>query len=320
MANSTIITPEEIQTAAIKYRKQLLMLPILGIRRSTQFMTEIPGVAGKFVIGEADFDAQFAPYKSSRTGTEDLHLNLRELETHLGNVVQKFEPNSVAKTVFAAGATKGDGQKNTPVALLALASIAKNLSRHLNNALWNATRNPSGDTTKDLFDGFDTITQKELTATNLSADKGNYYKMTEEITAENAVDVAKDIITALSPELREEDTFLYCSPEFYDNYCEAYKVTGAGLVYNKQYEQVYVEGSNRRCTLVPLANKSGSNFMHLTTKSNMLVGYDQMGDVEKVLVEKYEPFLLSYVATMYFGVQFHTLDKRMMMVVDLRTT
>ena len=111
MANSTIITPEEIQTAAIKYRKQLLMLPILGIRRSTQYMTEIPGVAGKLVVGEADFNAQFAPYKSSRTGTEDLHLNLRELETHLGNVVQKFEPNSVAKTVFAAGATKGDGQK-----------------------------------------------------------------------------------------------------------------------------------------------------------------------------------------------------------------
>lgn len=319
MANSTIITPEEIQTAAIKYRKQLLMLPILGIRRSTQFMTEIPGVAGKLVIGEADFDAQFAPYKSSRTGSEDLHLNLRELETFLGNVAQKFEPNSVAKTVFAAGATKGDGQKSTPVALLTLASIAKNLSRNLNNALWNATRNPSGDTTKDLFDGFDTITQKELTATNLSSEKGNYYKMTEEITAENAVDVAKTIIQKLSPELREEETFLYCSPDFYDKYCEAYKVTGAGLVYNKQYEQVYIEGSNRRCTLVPLANKAGSNFMHLTTKNNMLVGYDQMGDVEKVLVEKYEPFLLTYVATMFFGVQFHTLDKRMMMVVDLRT-
>lgn len=319
MANSTIITPEEIQTAAIKYRKQLLMLPILGIRRSTQFMSEIPGVAGKLVIGEADFDAQFAPYKSSRTGSEDLHLNLRELETFLGNVAQKFEPNSVAKTVFAAGATKGDGQKSTPVALLVLASIAKNLSRNLNNALWNATRNPSGDTTKDLFDGFDTITQKELTATNLSSEKGNYYKMTEEITAENAVDVAKTIIQKLSPELREEETFLYCSPDFYDKYCEAYKVTGAGLVYNKQYEQVYIEGSNRRCTLVPLANKAGSNFMHLTTKNNMLVGYDQMGDVEKVLVEKYEPFLLTYVATMFFGVQFHTLDKRMMMVVDLRT-
>ena len=79
MANSTIITPEEIQTAAIKYRKQLLMLPILGIRRSTQYMTEIPGVAGKLFIGLVDFDAHFAPYKSSRTCSEDLLLNLREL-------------------------------------------------------------------------------------------------------------------------------------------------------------------------------------------------------------------------------------------------
>lgn len=319
MANKVTITPAELQTAAITYRKQLLLMPIIGIRRSTQYMTEVPGVAGKFVVGDADFDAQFAPYKSDRNGNKDLGLHLRELETHLGNVVQKFEPNSVAKTVFGSSITKGDGQKSTPIALLALGSIAKNLSRHLNNALWKASRNPSGDTTVDLFDGFDTITQKELTATELSAEKNNYYKMTEAITAENAVDVAKTILGKMTPELREEDTFMYCAPDFYDKYCEAYKVTGSGLVYNKQYEQVYVEGSNRRCTLVPLANKAGSNFIHVTTKQNMLVGYDQMSDVEKVLVEKYEPFLLSYVATMFFGVQIQSLDGRQLMVVDLRT-
>lgn len=318
MAN-TIITPQEIQVAAIKYRKQLLMMPIIGIRRSTQYMTEIPGIAGKLVVGEIHSNAQFAPYKADRKGTETPAIKLRELETFFGNVVEPFEPNSLVKTVFAPAITKGAGQKNTPIALLVLATIAKSLSNNLNIALWKAVRNPEGDKSTDLFDGFDTITQKEVDANNISVDNGNLYKMTEKITAENAVDVAKDIVKSLSDELREQDTNLYCSYEFFDNYCEAYKISGVGIPYNKEYNQYYVEGTNRRCTLVPLASKAGSNFMHLTTKSNMLVGYDQMGDVENVSVEKFEAFRLSYIATMFFGTQFHTIDKRMMKVIDLRT-
>ena len=38
------------------------------------------------------------------------------------------------------------------------------LSEYLNDAIWNGVRNASGDTTKDLFNGFDTITQNEITA------------------------------------------------------------------------------------------------------------------------------------------------------------
>ena len=53
------------------------------------------------------------------------------------------------------------------------------------------------------------------------------------------------------------------------------------------------------------------------TKANMLVGYDQMGDVENVMVKEYAPFILSYIATMFFGVQFETLDKRRFKTVEI---
>lgn len=49
----------------------------------------------------------------------------------------------------------------------------------------------------------------------------------------------------------------------------------------------------------------------------MLVGYDQMGDVENVMVKAYAPFILSYIATMFFGVQFETLDKRRFKTIEL---
>jgi hypothetical protein len=49
----------------------------------------------------------------------------------------------------------------------------------------------------------------------------------------------------------------------------------------------------------------------------MLVGYDQMGDTENVMVKEYEPFILSYIATMFFGVQFESIDKQRLKVIEL---
>jgi hypothetical protein len=35
------------------------------------------------------------------------------------------------------------------------------------------------------------------------------------------------------------------------------------------------------------------------------------------MVKEYEPFILSYIATMFFGVQFESIDKRRMKVIEL---
>ena len=78
-----------------------------------------------------------------------------------------------------------------------------------------------------------------------------------------------------------------------------------------------MEGSNGRLHLVPLYNKNGSKYIHICPKMNMLVGYDQMSDLETVMVKEYEPFILSYFATMFFGVQFESIDKRRFKVVEL---
>jgi hypothetical protein len=110
---------------------------------------------------------------------------------------------------------------------------------------------------------------------------------------------------------------MYCSQDFADKYNEAYLLTHGGIVYNNKYDQTTVEGSNGRLKIVPLYNKMDSKFIHVTTKSNMLVGYDQMSDVESILVKEYEPFILSYIATMFFGAQFESIDYRRMKVIEL---
>ena len=318
MAGKLQFTLQEYQEAAHKYRSDLLMLPIIGIEDTLKFMTGRPGIRYKESVAAISGNAQFAPYKPARRSDFNLNLDFRTLETFFGSVVAQFEPNSAVSTLLGAvGDTKGDGQMRTPTAMHVLALIAKSLSEHLNNAIWSGVRNANGDTTADLFDGFDTITQAEVTEGNIAAANGNYMKLDEEITTANAVDIAKQVLFSLDPHLRAQTCYMFCSQDFADKYNESYLLTHAGINYNTQYDQVAVEGSNGRLILCPLVNKADSKFIHISPKINMLVGYDQMGDVESVMVKEYEPFILSYIATMFFGVQFESIDKRRLKVVEL---
>ena len=293
------------------------MLPILGSKDTLQHMTGRPGIRYKERVGTMDYNAQFAPYNPSRRSNENLKLDFRTLETFLGSVVANFEPNQAVNTLLGEGATKGDGQMQTPTAKHVLALIAKSLSFHLNEAIWSGVRNPNGDTTMDLFDGFDTITAKEIADGNIAAGKGNYLKLTEKITKANACDVLKEILFSLDPHLRAQQLNLYCSQELVDMYNESYQLTHGGLPYNTRYSQNAVEGSEGRLVMVPLANKFGSNFIHIAPKGNMLYGYDTMSDETSILVKEYQPFILSFIATMFFGVQFETLDKRRFKTIEL---
>lgn len=317
MAGKLTFTLQQYQEAATIYRKDLLMLPIIGIQESLQYMTGRPGIRYKEEVASISGDAQFAPYKPSRSQDFNLNLDFRTLETYFGSVVAKFEPNSAISTLLGTGATKGDGQMTTPTALHVLALIAKGLAEHLNDALWNGKRNPAGDTTADLFDGFDTITENEIAAGAIASDLGNYMKIDEAITSANAVDIAKSILFSLDPRLRKEELYMFCSQDFADKYNEGYLMTHGGIAYNTQYDQTSVEGSNGRLKLVPLYNKMDSKYIHVCPKSNMLIGFDQMGDVENIMVKEYEPFILSYIATMFFGVQFESIDKRRFKAIEL---
>lgn len=318
MAGKLTFTLQEFQEAATKWRADLLMLPIIGCQETLKFMTARPGIRYKENVCALSGDAQFGPYKPSRSTDFNLNVDYRTLETFMGSVVAKFEPNSAVSTLLGqVGATKGDGQMKAPTALHVLALIARGLSEHLNEAIWAGKRNAAGDTTMDLFDGFDTITTKEVTSGAIAAEEGNYMKLDEEITSANAVDIAKEILFSLDPRLRAQDLYMFCTQDFADKYNEGYLLSHGGINYNTQYSQTTVEGSNGRLHIVPMYNKIASKYIHICPKSNMLIGYDQMGDVESVMVKEYEPFILSYIATMFFGCQFESIDKRRFKVVEL---
>ena len=317
MAHNISFSDEEYQKAAEKWRQQLLLLPMLSCKDSLRFMTGIPGIRNKEHVGTAKSNAQFGPYKADKNSSSTTEVKYRELETFFGNVCEDFEPNSVITMLLGQNASfLGEGQKTAPSAKLVIASVLKSLGESLHNVLFTAKRNAEGDTSADLFNGFITIADAEVTAENISEAKGNLLKITTGFSEADALDVAKSIERKAHPDLRATEKFLYCSPEFADAYNDAYMLTHGGIVYNKKFEQAVVEGSNNKTTLAPLTCLAGSSKFFLAPKSNMLYGYDSLSDQERIQVDRFKPFMLTLSAAMFFGVQFYSIDPRMLLMVD----
>lgn len=317
MAHNISFSDEEYQKAAEKWRLQLLLLPMLSCKDSLRFMTGIPGIRNKEHVGTAKSNAQFGPYKADKNSSSTTEVKYRELETFFGNVCEDFEPNSVITMLLGQNASfLGEGQKTAPSAKLVIASVLKSLGESLHNVLFTAKRNAEGDTSADLFNGFITIADAEVTAENISEAKGNLLKITTGFSEADALDVAKSIERKAHPVLRATEKFLYCSPEFADAYNDAYMLTHGGIVYNKKFEQAVVEGSNNKTTLAPLTCLAGSSKFFLAPKSNMLYGYDSLSDQERIQVDRFKPFMLTLSAAMFFGVQFYSIDPRMLLMVD----
>lgn len=318
MAHNISFSDEEYQKAAEKWRQQLLLLPMLSCKDSLRFMTGIPGIRNKEHVGTAKSNAQFGPYKADKNSSSTTEVKYRELETFFGTVCEDFEPNSVVTMLLGQNASfLGEGQKTAPSAKLVIASVLKSLGESLHNVLFTAKRNAEGDTSADLFNGFITIADAEVTAENISEAKGNLLKITTGFSEADALDVAKSIERKAHPVLRATEKFLYCSPEFADAYNDAYMLTHGGIVYNKKFEQAVVEGSNNKTTLAPLTCLAGSSKFFLAPKSNMLYGYDSLSDQERIQVDRFKPFMLTLSAAMFFGVQFYSIDPRMLLMVDV---
>ena len=317
MAYAINISDAELQKSAVTYRKDLLVMPVIAAEATLQHMTPRPGVAGREVLGQLSGGIELGPYDPQRYDDDGLDIKPRTLETYLGSVIKRFDLNSVAKTVYGSLTTQGEALTSLDLARQVLNYLSMQLGRNLNLHIWNAKRNDTGTKTKDLFDGFDTITQKEIAAGTIDTTEGNFMQLSQAIDESNATDILMSIYESADDILQGVPTKMFVPVSVYRAYNKDYLASFGNVVYNTQFKKTYLEGTDNLCELVPLASKKGSPYIHLTTKSNMIYGYGDGLDSEKIAIEKHHEFLLSFVATMFFGCQFEAINKERLMVAKL---
>lgn len=161
-------------------------------------------------------------------------------------------------------------------------AISRQATADLEAAAWNGLYDNSGTTAEDCMDGIEQLVTAAVTSGEIPA--GNVTSYTA-ITSSNALDEVKKIKAKIAPQYRNKPMYAFVSMAIYDNYMDDYQTSVGPLVYNKEYNQVFIEGTQTQ--IVPVAGLVGVNRVIVTPKENMVFGYDIEGGASNILTQEF---------------------------------
>lgn len=287
----------------------MLSLPIVQLEPSLKYMTLRRGIRGEETVGTARSGAQLRPYRIAKDAVNTSKMDARSLKTYLGDVVEEFDPYAVYETCYGEPLSVKRDQLEI-VKTLSL-EMARSATENLALALFTAKRNPSGNTTMELFDGFDTVIEREKTATNISAEKGNLLDLGE-LAAASVGDQLLELYRSIHSAMKYKgQVMMYVPTKVREMYDDWFAANFQSAPYNQQYEQVYLHGTSKKCLLVDLPGMDEAKNIIVTTRDNMLVGVDQISDKERFEIRRPDnPKVVQFFMTMYFGTNFQSIDQR----------
>ena len=304
------ITPEELKKSAHEFRRMLLSVPAFALKDLLPYITVRGNVNYKQTTGQISNSAQFGPYDPKRKGNTT-KIDGRTLESLLASVIAEFDHDGVFQSIYHSFPVPGEGLKNTAIAKAVLTAMMQSMSEGLHDHVFNAKRKDDGTTTVDLFNGFDTIANTEITAGNISTAKGNLFNFGAVVDNNNALEAAKEFYRSADPKLKTVKTYMYVPVDFLEAYEDDYQQSVGATPYNKSFEKTFLEGSRGLCEILPLYSKAGSDILQLTTKNNMILGSGSGGHPdEKVDVDRFSPFMLTMSAAIVVGAQYDSIHPR----------
>lgn len=315
------ITPAELETSCKLYKRELLMQPVEVMKETTlKYITLVPGVRNQLTFGELTGDAQLGPWKKDRKSDADYKIEGRTLQVWPGNCAYNFNPMEIFQSIYGQSIMQGKSLTQHHIARLVATYFAAKVGQHLNDHVWDAVRNVNGNKTEDLFDGFDTIIGKEISAEKLAESKGNLFVFDAPISESTAVDQLKEFYRKAHKYLRGRDCFMYLTEKAYWDYIDDYQARHGSLPYNESYEKNTLEGSNGKCHFVVLNNMADSKYLKITTKPNLLLGTDVSAQENHVGIEKYSSWELTFEYAAVYGAQIRTLAPEALFVGKLSTS
>lgn len=309
---------KKYQELAVKWSPVYQRLPIAAAEDVLKYMTHVEKLRGKLRMPSISGNSQFRPFDKRKASDADVDIVYRTIETFHANVIETFAPvDYVHLPIGYDSKYLGEALKKAPQAALIMAELCASRGQHIAQAAFTGERKEGGDTTADVCDGLLTIAEDEMTAGNISVANGNLYEMPE-LTYENCCDEIKKFVFSMDPYLRADKNFLFVPTEVVDMYNESYLLTHSDVPYNQEYDQPYVEGSNKRLTLVGLPQLAGTDIMFATCKKNLLYGTYLGSDKDFVDIIRVNHYEMSMCSDMWMGFQFRTLDKRVIKFIKIQ--
>lgn len=310
--NPNAVNFSAVQQYAETHQKELVKIAVTD-NEVFKKMDVKSGITDKFTMTTLRFQRLLRPYKRDWDPAKDkANLKPRTLRVELGEIMLEEEPLAYRKSYLGSILKKGVNPADHPFEKDFTEGIARQAASDFNDvtAFWGV-RDAAGSTPSDVNDGFMTIIDEEITATNISEAKGNLIP-TGDITSANAVDKLKAFYRKAcekNPALRGKKVKMYISHTVMDAYNDHYQVKNNALPYNKEFNKTFLEGSGNNCILEPMTGMGTTKRIMLGPEWNFSVGTDLVSDQESVKVTKgINPKVIGYYLAAAYGVQIWCLE------------
>lgn len=328
IVNSNItISSADLIAASKKYDKILRSVAVYALAHILQHMTVVEGVRGSLTWGQLKAKASWALYKKNSQNNSSAEILGRTLTTRLMSLIDQFDPNEVAGTIYHEGPNSGDALKNLPITVQVIARKLMEASEELYFAMFKGAYDENtGTTPMTSIDGFDTICTNESTGNSAAISTTN--KNLIDLSSYSDLDVTNTfaainyIWVCLDQKMKDFGTQaqpvrFFVDPLICEYYNRGYKDEMGSVVYNTKWNQTQVLGSEGRAILLPLAAKKDSNWIQVTHPANMLFGCGTKTQMDSLTVDRIPPFDVMVSGTMWAGVQFKFLDSSVFTAVKL---
>lgn len=314
-----LTTPIDIQAVigAVKEHRDLLTtLDAEQASETLQHFTAIPGVKDSIELGRTTLGKISHKYTGMFAGQkQNGKIVPRTLKVYPCVMEMDDEPERYRRTYIVE--VKGGLDPYThPFEVWLMNYGYKCASKELFDVMLTAKHSDSDDDTdlKDSFDGLGTIIEAEKTAGNFAVDKGNMYE-TGTLTRANIGDKLLEMFRHMPSTFRKKrDAKLFLGADLGDLYDDWLQDQGTLVIQSDTAEvagQKYLRGTNKKVEIVRLSNMPDeSQFVMLTTKENVVYGYDKDSDFQSLNpFASGNPYHFTAAGKYVLGFQLVTLDK-----------
>jgi hypothetical protein len=259
------------------------------LRESTaQYFTTFTGAIDQLPLAKLSTGSILKPYAAGGgfTATDDALvfgarvLNARRISADISIVPLDLYNSWLGQLAGAPPSSPFD----IPFEQFIMDAISKQAQDDLEGAVWNGLYDNAGTTAEDTMDGVLQLVKGAVTSGEIPG--GNVTAFTA-ITSANALDEVRKVRSKIAPQYRNKAMYCFLSVANFDHYMDDYQNSVGSVVYNRDYTQVLIEGTQTQLVAIPGMTGADSNRILITPKENMVFGYDIEGAASNIITQEY---------------------------------
>jgi hypothetical protein len=296
-----------VNGAVVKHKNVMVPIDRLQANDVLKHCTPMPGITNSIVLGKVEGGTISKKYSGVFLGSDNLGKIVPRTLTVYPIVAEMSDEPERYRRSWITEVKGGLDPNKHPFEVWLIQHGINIASEDLHNGLFIAKydSDPKKKELENSFDAWGTILENEKTAGNISIEKGNMFA-TGAMDATNIGQKLLDMWRAMPKTFRKKKAVLWVSEDLGDDYDDWLESETIQLPGTDESEIQYLKKTNKRVQIIRTnAFPEGSQFVLLTTKENMVYGYDKESDLTGMKAfASGNPYLFTATMKYVFGCQF----------------